>query len=116
MDRHAKELQQKSRKHQIKASANKGTFLIESSTSGTTYAVRAMTNGSFRCTCKWSEYNPTKSCSHTMAVRQWLAVAGRKALSFWASTDDAARQHRSTERISNGLWATTRRQYKQEVK
>ncbi len=73
-------------------------------------------NGSVRarCTCPWAQ-NGGYGCSHVMAALAYLARRKHRAISFWPSRDDAARQKqrilhllgdRSPE--DTGLWITTR--------
>lgn len=112
MKRNAKSLQSKSRRHEVTPTTERGLFRVTSATSGNTYSVRALSDNSFRCACDWAKYHPSRPCSHTLAVLSYLEVAGRRALSFWASEEDAERQHKPTERVSVGLWATSRRAYK----
>ena len=108
MNRNAKSLQSKSKKNEV-TRMETGRFLVTSSTSGNKYIVRDLGGDGWRCSCDWAKYHPERDCSHTLAVREWLANATGARLSFWATTDDAARQHRHTEGLGFGLWATERR-------
>jgi len=114
MNRHAKKLQTKQKKHQVRWPHGVGNFpaVVVSGTSGTSYTVSETTNGSLRCTCKWAKYNPNKPCTHTLACHQDLESRRETRpgiLSFWANEAGAERQHRPMTRLSNGLWATSRK-------
>lgn len=108
MNRKAKSLQGKAKKHVVTPAGN-GHFAVESASSGNAYTVRDLGGNYFRCNCEWAAYHPMQDCSHTLAVRDWLAHAANKSLSFWSNADDASRQHRPTENIGFGLWATERK-------
>lgn len=109
MNRQAKELQTKSRNHQVSLGAHRGTFLVTSASSGKRYTVWEMSDGGFRCSCEWAYWNPRDECSHTLSVREWLEASGNRSLSFWSTEQDAERQHRPTEWVSSGLWQTSRK-------
>jgi len=110
MRRHAKSLQKKARGHKVYLGRHKGTFIVVSGSSGEPYTVWALANGGFRCpSCEWGKWHPRDECSHILSVRQWLETSGHRSLSFWASETDAQRQHRPTEQVSSGLWATSRK-------
>jgi hypothetical protein len=110
MERHAKELQTKAKKHQV-TPVGRSQFLIDSSTSGRAYRIWQRRNGGFECSCPWSQYHDTsrRPCSHVLAVEEWLEAAGNRRLSFWADPAEAARQRRPVRRVGDGLWATSRR-------
>lgn len=108
MQRHAKDLQTKSRTHQVLPHRN-GTFKVYSGTSGEAHIVRALTPNWFGCDCEWSKYHKYEDCSHTLAVREFLANAAGNTLSFWHTEEDANRQHRHTENLGFGLWSTERK-------
>lgn len=110
MQRNAKRLQEKAKKCKVTPSQDKGKFTVESP-SGTTYTVTALADASFVCVCEWSKYrnSRTQPCAHCLAVETWLQNAGGRAVSFWANTEDAARQKHHTERVGRGLLMTTRR-------
>lgn len=110
MNRNAKGLQKKAKKHQVSPKGH-GRFAVTSASSGNTYTVVALQNGGFACCCDWAQYHDTsrRPCSHTLAVIEWLEQAGNRSTSVWASEDDAHRQHRHTEQVGYGLWMTTRK-------
>lgn len=112
MNRQAKKLQPKAKQNTV-TRMGAGRFEVTSSTSGNKYIVRDLGGDGFRCSCDWAKYHPAKDCSHTLAVREWLAQANGASLSFWAAPDDAARQHRHTEALGFGLWSTERREARQ---
>lgn len=113
MKRQAKSLQTKAKKNTVQPvnDPNGGKFWVTSATSGNRYLVSELANGGFQCTCKWAQYHQTdrEPCTHVLAVQEYLEQAGNRALSFWSSPEDAARQHRPTERVGFGLWATSRK-------
>jgi hypothetical protein len=113
MKRHAKKLQNKSRKHEVILDGH--MFRVESGKSGKTYFVRPLPGDRFQCSCEWAKNYPHKDCSHTLAVREWLANAANNTLSFWATEEDAKRQHRHIERLGYGLLATERRPNRKPV-
>ncbi len=108
MERHAKELQVKAKKHEV-THAGSGRFWVTSASSGKRYLVRECRVG-FTCVCSWAEYNDTRMrpCSHVLAVEEWLEGVGNRALSFWSEEEDAKRQHRKTRWVGVGLLATSR--------
>ena len=108
MKRQAKQLQSKAKKSQVGQNAD-GTFTVTSATSGKSYLVAQFDSG-FRCCCDWAKYHDTrfKPCSHVLAVEAYLEEAGTRSLSFWASEEDAKRQHRPVRRVGQGVWATSR--------
>jgi hypothetical protein len=109
MKRQAKQLQAKTKRNQVRH-AGSGEFMITSATSGKEYRVREVLGG-FVCCCRWAQYHDTRidPCTHVLAVEEWLAQAGNRSLSFWSERDDAKRQHRPTELLGRGLWATGRK-------
>ena len=102
MRRHAKRMQKKAAKIQVKETATPGVFEVLS-TSGKSYRVSPS-----HCTCKWAEYHPDRVCSHRLAVTAFIEEreAGRR-LSFWADPGAAHRQHRPTSQVAD-VWATSR--------
>jgi len=109
MQRQAKSLQQKAKQHDVRP-AGPSQFWVISATSGKRYLVSRLQNGGYACTCKWSKFHRTdfEPCSHVLAVQELLEQCKGRKLSFWADTEGAERQHRPTERVGRGLWATSR--------
>ena len=107
MKRHSKSLTKKSKLHQVTPIGN-GQFFVKSGSSGKDYIVRDHGEHNLSCACNWALYHKYDACSHVLAVESWLAQAENKTLSFWDTTADAKRQHRHTEKISEGLWSTSR--------
>ena len=109
MERHAKKLQQKAKKHTVNGIGN-GQFEVTSASSGGTYVVHELANGGFICVCDWGKWHRTdiNPCSHVLAVEEYLEQAGGRALAFWASKEEASRQHRPTRWVGRGLLATSR--------
>jgi len=109
MNRNAKGLQTKAKKNRVQPIGG-SEFLVTSATSGSQYLVTDLAGGGLQCTCEWSKYHRTdlKPCSHCLAVEEWLEQAGSRSLSFWASEDNAKRQHRPARLVGLGLWATSR--------
>lgn len=109
MKRNAKSLQEKAKTHKVYLGKHRATYVVESGTSGESYTVWEMSDGSFRCSCEWARWNPRDECGHTLSVREWLENSGNRSLSFWDSVEAAKRQHRPTEQVSSGLWQTSRK-------
>ena len=110
MKRNAKSLQQKAKNHTVDPSTS-GIFAVTSASSGREYNVRSHADGSFSCTCDYGliYWRSRRPCSHILAVMDWLAEAGDRRQSYWASREDADRQRKQTERVGPNLWATSRR-------
>ena len=113
MKRNAKALQQKAMSLKDKVTPrNDGTYAVPSGTDpDVTYSVREHANGFWSCTCEWGYYHwrSGRPCSHIEAAQMWLAEAGNRRLSLWASEEDAGRQRKPVERVGPNLWATSRR-------
>ena len=107
MNRNAKSLQSKSRRH-IVTRLDLNTFDVESFTSGDSHLVRRSLTGHLSCDCEWATHHPYKVCSHILAVREWEANTAAVTLSFWTDYADALRQHRSVVKVDNDLLATQR--------
>jgi hypothetical protein len=112
MDRQAKRLQGKQKTHEVRWPNDVGQFpaTVISGNSGTFYTITETGDG-LRCNCKWAKYNPSRPCTHILALHSDLEVRneGRPGiLSFWSTPEAAQRQHRPTLRIGEGLWATSR--------
>jgi len=109
MKRQAKSLQTKAKKHDVRP-AGPGKFWAISATSGNRYLVSQLQNGGYACTCDWAKFHRTdfEPCSHVLAVQDYLEACDGRSLSFWADDESAERQHRPTERVGLGLWATSR--------
>lgn len=108
MNRNAKSLQSKSRRH-IVTRLDLNLFDVESYTSGDSHLVRRSYTGHLSCDCEWASHHPYKVCSHVLAVREWEANTRAVTLSFWTDYADALRQHRSVGRVDGDLLATQRR-------
>ena len=112
MQRNAKGLQSKAKKHKVFYGRRPDEFVVESASSGNRYTVTALKNGGFACTCDWAIFHRTdfRPCSHCLAVIEELEIAGGRHASFWAARDEAKRQHRATpQRVGLGLWMTSRK-------
>ena len=109
MNRNAKSLQSKSKRHEV-ILKEKNIYRVTSASSGKTYTVFKRDVG-YTCTCNWSEYHDTRidPCSHVLAVEQWEEQGLLdRSLSFWASEEQAKKQHRPTSPVGVDLWATSR--------
>jgi len=106
MQRHAKVLKGKSKTHKVELSGD--VFTVTSGTSGKRYFVKSLSNGCFLCGCKWHEYHKAGECSHTLAVREWLAQAGNRTTQAHATVDEYRRSHRRFEDYNEGLIITSR--------
>jgi hypothetical protein len=106
----AKKIQKKSRAHQV-ISVN-GHFQVTSGSSNKTYQVTPQGSG-YTCSCDWGQYrrasDPRSGCSHVVSVVNHLTqVAGSKVMA-WASEEEAARQHRPTINLGDGVTLTVRK-------
>ncbi len=113
-----KRLQRQARRMRVRV-IGPDTLLVESrSHSHAHYIVTIEKDGADsvrgRCTCPWAQ-NGGYGCSHVMAALSYLAARKRRAISFWPSRDDAARQKQrilhllgDTAPDDTGLWITTR--------
>jgi hypothetical protein len=104
VNRQAKTLQAKAKKMQIGKRPNLDTWDVKS-TSGKSYIVWRKRDD-LSCNCPFGQYNWRKGrvCSHILAVqRQVENVYHAQLASFWATEEDAARQHRRTERVGDVL-------------
>lgn len=106
MERNAKQLQAKSRRHSVVPT--EGRFLVTSGSSGETYEVRPFASGAV-CNCKWAQYHLTGVCSHIVAVYDFSASVSGARVSVWANQEEAKRQHRPSQSIGDGLVITVRR-------
>ena len=110
MRRHAKQLQTKSKKHEVSLGTGRGQYIVTSATSGNEYTVTELAGGGFVCVCDWAKYHDTsrEPCSHVISVMEHLEQAENRSLSVWETRADADRQHRPTDHIGFGLWTTSR--------
>ena len=111
IERHAKEMQTKSRTHQVVELAE-GIYDVTSGKSGRTYRVTLGAHGQVGCTCNWGKYRNAgqpSACSHTLAVYEWMAENEGRRTSAWASEAEAKRQHKAIRRdlAGDGLTLTT---------
>lgn len=105
MKRHAKFLQSKSRTHQVELVGD--GWNVTSGSSGKTYWVREMADGTFWCGCKWHEYHPQGECSHVAAVRNWLAESEGRRMYLKGSVEDYRRSHQRYDAYNEGVIYTT---------
>jgi hypothetical protein len=107
--RNAKQLQVKSRKHEVEQVAPAG-FTVKSGGSGKEYRVILGTVPT--CTCDWGQYRKVGSpcaCSHVLAVYDFLGSQVDRKLSAWASEEEAKRQKRQTLNVGDGVYVTFRK-------
>jgi len=112
MNRQAKQLQNKSRTHEIKKIADH-RYELTSGTSGKIYSIVILPNSGASCNCEFGtkrhHENGAVGCSHTIAVFDFIAKEnGAKSVSAWASEEEAKRQHRQMNVIGDGLVLTKR--------
>ncbi len=110
MERHAKQLQSKSRIHQVTEVAGQpNAYDVTSGHSGKVYRVLVNPDGAF-CTCDWAAYRPMNdhrsACSHTIAVYDHIAQQESRRASAWASEQEARRQHKPVTQIGDGVLVT----------
>jgi len=108
--RHAKEIQKKSRAHQVRQ-IGPNWYKVYCLTSGQTYDVNLAVNGG-TCTCAWGQQRPPgdhrSGCSHVVAAMNYRALQLGRQVSVWSSRKAARRQHRPMVRIGDGLIITSR--------
>lgn len=109
MVRHGKSLTATSRNHRVRMATGRGKFEVVSGSSGAVYTVTELTDGRFNCTCDWQAHRPNTPCSHTIAVREWLAEAEGRRVYAHGSEEDAKRSHRKMEDRVAGVWFTSRK-------
>jgi hypothetical protein len=108
--RNAKQIQKKSRAHQVTQDAPAG-FTVVSGGSGKEY--RVILGVVPTCTCDWGQYRKIGSpcgCSHVVAVYNHLSEQAGYKVMAWASQEEAARQHRTRIEVGDGLTLTARKQ------
>lgn len=107
MTRHAMALRGKAKGHTV--TALPGRFEVVSGTSGKTYSVVPVL-GAASCSCKWAAKRRvvTVACSHVLAVYQFAAEVLGKSISVWANEQDARRQHRPIQDVTDGIFLTVR--------
>jgi len=108
-NRFPKEMQQKSRSHQVEPLSNE-MFIVTSGSSGSQYTVVLM--DPIICSCDWGKYREPGlpcGCSHVVAVQNFLAECEKYRVSVWATEEDAKRQHRKTAILGDGLILTARK-------
>lgn len=107
--RNAKNLQKKSKSHQV-TQLTATTYTVKSGSSGSVYTVTLQNQGG-RCTCDWQKYRKAgqpSACSHVISVYNHIAEWTGRKVSAWSSEEDAKRQHRPTLDIGDGITLTTR--------
>jgi hypothetical protein len=109
--KNAKTIQAKSRKNEVHALGG-NRYQAVSASSGNVYDVRLTANGG-NCTCEWSKYRPAhdkrSACSHVVAAINFAAQAeGASSVSAWTDEAQAAKQHRRTLDIGDGVLVTVR--------
>lgn len=108
MKRHTKTLQKKSRTHHVAMAPNGPGYLVTSGSSGKEYIVREA-GDKFLCSCDWHTYHPEGECSHTAAVREWLAQAGGRTVYLKDSVDAYRTSHQKFEGYNQGIIITSKR-------
>jgi len=106
MNRHTKTLQSKSRTHQVRLDSGDG-WLVTSGSSGNEYRVRQLADGRFWCGCDWHVWHSAGECSHTAAVRNWVAEAGGRRAYLKGSMEDYRRSHQRFDAFNEGVIYTT---------
>lgn len=107
--RNAKNLQSKSRSHQV-TQTSATTYTVKSGSSGSVYTVTLQNQGA-TCQCDWAKYRKAgqpSSCSHTISVYNHIAEWTGRKVSAWQSKEQAKKQHRPTLDIGDGITLTTR--------
>ena len=109
MNRQAKQMQTKSRNHEVTQLAPL-TYEVLSGTSGRPYRV-ILDGNSATCTCDWGKYRPSRDrstgCSHVIAVFQYRAQQEQRVAYAWHEEEQALRQHKKVQTIGDGILITT---------
>lgn len=123
INRNAKGLQAKARTHSVKLlDASTQRYEVTSGGSGKVYIVNVFLNGGASCQCDWAvkrvdalvENQGAVVCSHTIAVFEYIAQHGHKAVSLHTNRDTARAQHRPVVDVNDGVILTVRKlHYKQ---
>ena len=96
MNRNVKQLQLKSRTHQVSPPGrnNPITYFVGSGNpeSDAVYTVRLQGIEAPTCTCDWRKWHPGSLCSHGLAVLNANAEEDGRYVSLWSTEDDAKRQ------------------------
>lgn len=114
INRHPKQLQSKSRKHNVVlVNPETNHYQVTSGTSAKVYNVNLFNDGTGGCDCEWAKWNAKKDtteagsvsgCSHVIAALDFAAED--RTVYVWASDTDASRQHNVTQVIGDGLTIT----------
>ena len=106
MNRHTQQLQKKSRTHMVELTTN--GWIVTSGSSGKQYRVREISDGRFLCGCDWHKYHEMGECSHTAAVRNWIAESGGRKVYLSASVEEYRGKHQRFETYNEGVIYTSR--------
>ena len=109
--KNAKQLQKKSRSHQVRHVWG-NMYQVVSGASGRTYYVRVKEDGA-TCDCKWGTRGGHKAkdrsgCSHVQAVYNYIESEKSRRISAWTDEEQARRQHRPMSDIGDGVVLTSR--------
>lgn len=107
-NRNAKVLQSKSKTHEV-TEGNHGIFKVTSGSSHSEYFVSQVNANDFHCTCKYHEFYKTGECSHTIAVRKFIAENNSRSISAWSNPFDAMKQHQKNQGYNDGVYFTSRK-------
>lgn len=108
--RNAKQLQKKSKSHEV-TQLTSTTYAVKSGSSSKVYTVTLQNHGA-SCTCDWAKYRKAgqpSACSHTISVYNHIAEWTGRKVSAWSSEEDAKRQKRQRLDIGDGITLTTRK-------
>lgn len=116
--RHPRKLQSKAKTHVVILDDPRyARYRVVSGSSGKEYIVNVFQDGGASCNCDWAtnrqdaliENKGATACSHTIAVFEFIAQGQGRQVSAWASAEEAARQHRPTVDLVDGIVLTTRK-------
>ena len=113
--KNAKKIQAKARDCEVKGhiETTDGGILAEVlSPSGATYRVYVK-DGNAYCGCEWGDYRPRldqrTACSHSTAALDYVArITAGRSVAIWTNPENAAKQHRPTRDIGDGVQVTER--------
>lgn len=110
--RHTADLKSKSKSHEVTQNTAE-SFSVKSGNTGSFYTVTILDGGA-SCTCDWAKYRPAENkgrcgCSHVLSVMAFIEAERGRTISAFETTEQAARQHRPTIDIGDGLILTTRK-------
>lgn len=111
--KNAKAIESKSRTHEITEVYPERLYTVKSSRAGDVYDIELSADGGARCSCPWGKYRPANdkrsSCSHVVAVKNYIEESKGRKLYAYASAETAERQRRPLVESADGVWMVSRK-------